>query len=239
MINSNSFYEKYTEYLKNGGKVDEIELRPFVIDYINFWMKERGAGHYKFINEIMYMLFNDNFSSILYKNRPSYIETEITMPFIINYIVDVLVYYTKFKSNGSLNLREYLNEVFIKIIDIWGFINVYYPYLEIMSNNYLNLNSNELKIFKKLKYIFNNYLYSPRHEPIVMNELFNDLKILGNLINIVARGKQKISFIKLPNVIAKGIKTNKNRQQKTFKKSIFKRIPLKRRFKNPLFLSLK
>ena len=40
------------------------------------------------------------------------------MPFIVDYIVDVLVYYTKFKSNGSLNLREYLNEVFIKIIDI-------------------------------------------------------------------------------------------------------------------------
>ena len=239
IIFSDSFYEKYTEYLKNGGKVDEIELRPFVIDYINFWMKERGPGHYKFINEIMYMLFNNNFLSISEKNRPSYIESQITMPFIINYIVNVLVHYTKFKSNGSLNLREYLNEVFIKIIDIWGFINVYYPYLEIMSNNYLNLNSNELKIYKKLKTIFNNYLYSPRHEPIVMNELFNDLKNLGNLISIVAHEKNKRPFIKLSNEIGEGIKTKKNRQQKTFKNLIFKRIPLKRRFKNPLFLSLK
>ena len=237
IIFSDSFYEKYTEYLKNGGKVDKISLRPFVIDYINFWMKERGAGHYKFINEIMFILFNHNFSTISEKSRPSYIETEITMPFIIDYIVDILVYYTKFKKNGSLNLREYLNEVFIKIIDIWGFINVYYPYLEIMSNNYFNLNSNELKIYKKIKLIFIKYLYSPRHEPINMNVLFDDLNNLGKLIYIVI--KQKTSSIKLSNELARGIKTKKYKKRKVSNSLIFKRSPLKKRFKNPLFLSLK
>jgi serine/threonine protein kinase len=235
IIFSDSFYEKYTEYLKNDGEVNKVSLRPFVIDYINFWMKDRGAGHYKFINEIIFMLFNHNFSSISEKNRPAYIEAEITMPFIVDYIVDVLVHYTKFKSNGSLNLREYLNEVFIKIIDIWGFITVYYPYLEIMSNNYLNLNSNELKIYKKLEFIFNTYLYSPRHDPIDMNELLDDLNNLGNLIYIVI--KQKPSFIKLSNETARGIKTKKYRKMSN--SLIFKRIPLKRRFKNPFFLSLK
>jgi hypothetical protein len=162
------------------------------------------------------------------------------MPFIINYIVDVLVHYTKFKSDGSLNLREYLNKVFIKIIDIWGFINVYYPYLEIMSNHYSNLNSNELKIFKKLNFLFSNYLYSPRHEPIIMNELFNDLKNLGNLIYIVSYGKESILSIKSYNKIAgQGIKTKKYRKKKTFNNLMFRRILLKKRFKKPLFLSLK
>jgi len=239
IIFTDFFYEKYSEYLKKGGKTDENSLRPFVIDYINSWMKERGAGHYKFINEIMFMLFNHNFSSISEKNRPAYIEAEITMPFIIDYIIDVLVHYTKFKSDGSLNLREYLNEVFIKIVDIWGFINVYYPYLEMMSNNYFNLKSDELNVYKKLEFIFNNYLYAPRHEPIDMNELFDDLKDLGNLIHIIAYGKQKSSSIKSSNEMARGIKTKKYRKKRTSSTSIFKRIPLKRRFKNPFFLSLK
>lgn len=230
IIFTDEFYKKYTEYLKNGGKIDEISLRPFVIDYINFWMKERGAGHYKFINEIMFMLFNHNFSSISEKNRPAYIESEITMPFIIDYIINVLVHYTKFKSDGSLSLREYLNEVFVKIVDIWGFINVYYPYLEMMSNNYFNLKLDELNIYKKLEFIFNNYLYTPRHNPIDTNELFDELEDLGNLMYIAAFGKQKIS---------RDVKTKKYRKNKTSSSSIFRRIPLKRRFKNPFFLSLK
>ena len=40
------------------------------------------------------------------------------------------------RSDGTLNLREYLDNVFIKNIDIWGFINCYYPYIEMLSNNY-------------------------------------------------------------------------------------------------------
>ena len=47
VIFTDSFYEKYTQYLENGGEVNESQLRPFVIDYLNGWMKERGAGHYK------------------------------------------------------------------------------------------------------------------------------------------------------------------------------------------------
>ena len=53
IIFSDSFVEKYSKYLKDGGQVDKISLKPFVIDYLNFWMNERGAGHYKFINEII------------------------------------------------------------------------------------------------------------------------------------------------------------------------------------------
>lgn len=238
IIFSDSFYKKYSDYLIKGGDVNERLLKPFVIDYINFWMKERGPGHYKFINEIMFMLYNHNFSSISDKSRPVYIEAEITMPVIVDYIVDVLVHYTKFKEDGTLNLREYLDEVYIKVVDIWGFISTYYPYLEMLSNNYFNLKSNELKVFKKLEYIFNIYLYSPRHEPIDNEKLFKDLKSLGNLIYIVIHGKQKTSSIKSSVrsiTVGSGIQTKKI----SHKSSIFDRKKLKKKFKNPLFLSLK
>ena len=41
--------------------------------------------------------------------------TQITMNFIINYIVDVLVHFTKAGKNVKEMLRDYLDNVFIKI----------------------------------------------------------------------------------------------------------------------------
>jgi serine/threonine protein kinase len=236
VIFTDLFYEKYTKYLKDGGKVEEAVLRPFVIDYLNQWMKERGAGHYKFINEIMFLLYSSTLTSISDNDKAIVVETEITMPYIIDYIVEVLLKYTKFKGDGSLNLREYLDDVYIKIVDIWGFITVYYPYLEMFSNNYFKLNDNELKIFKQLQYIFNVYLYTPRATPIKMYELYDDLKILGNLIHIVAQEKR--NSISSEHSLEGGNKTRKN-SKKISSSSIFKRKKFVKRFKNPFFLSLK
>jgi serine/threonine protein kinase len=232
IIFTDLFYEKYSYYLKNGGRVEEASLKPFIIDYFYEWTKERGAGHYKFINEIMYMLYNVEIKSITETSKPNLIETEITMPFIVNSLVDVLLHYTKFKEDGSLNLREYLNKVYIKNVDIWGFITVYYPFLEMFSNNYRSLNEDELKIFKQIKFIFNKYLYMPSHEPINTEHLLNDLKILGKLIYIVAHNKKKYQ----PNSLAKGIKKTKTRKIKS--SPIFNRKKLVKKFKNPFLLSL-
>lgn len=236
VIFTDMFYEMYEKYLKDGGKIEEAELRPFVINYLNKWMKERGAGHYKFINEIMFLLYSSTLTSISDDSKSGVVETEITIPYIIDYIVEVLLHYTKFKSDGSLNLREYLNDVYIKIVDIWGFITVYYPFLEMFANNYFTLNENELKIFKQLQYIFNEYLYTPRASPIDMNELYDDLKILGNLIHIVAYGKKPTSSS--DRSLTVGIKTRKH-ASKTSSSKIFKRRKFLKRFKNPYFLSLK
>jgi serine/threonine protein kinase len=237
IIFTDDFYEKYTKYLNEGGEIKEENLKPFVVDYLNFWMKKRGAGHYKFINEIMYMLYSNVFTSISEKSRPLMIETEITIPIITNYIVDVLVHYTKFKENGALNLREYLNDVYIKIVDIWGFINVYYPLLEILYNNYFSLKEKEMQLFKKLEHIFNEYMYNPRHEPIVMDDLFNDLKELGNLIYINAYGKKKTSSLR---DTFRKTRTHKTKSHQTKShQTLFNRKKLIKKFKNSFLLSLK
>jgi serine/threonine protein kinase len=246
IIFSDSFVEKYTKYLKDGGKPEETELKPFVIDFINFWMKERGAGHYKFINEIMFTLFSNSLTSISEDSKPKVIETQITMDYIVNYIVDVLVNYTKFKSNGSLNLREYLDNVFIQIVDIWGFISIYYPIIEILSNSYSSLTKNELKIFNQIQFIFVEYLFNPRHEPIDMDVLYADLKDLGHLFNIKLHGKKKTSSVSSTKSVDQnlglGVHKKTRKQNKKFreKSSVsFNRKPKQKRFKNPIFLSLK
>jgi serine/threonine protein kinase len=229
IIFTDFFYDKYTDYLKNGGKTTKHELKPFVIDYLNEWMKQRGSGHYKFINEIFYMLNSNSLKSISKSSIPSIVETEITIPTIVDYIVNVLEHYTKFKEDGSLNLREYLNEVFIKIIDIWGFINVYFPLLELLYNNYFSLKESEMNIFKHLKYIFNNYLYNPRHELIEPNELIKDLRELSTLLKKTINHYNTNS--NSSRSLTKGGKTRKINK-------LFKRKKLIKKFKNAFLLSL-
>ena len=247
IIFSDSFVEKYTKFINDGGysKPTEIELKPFVIDFINSWMKERGAGHYKFINEIMFTLFSNDLTSVDEADKPNVIETQYTMDYLVNYIVDVLVHFTKFREDGTLNLRDYLDTVFIQIVDIWGFISTYYPYIELLSNNHKTLTKGEQKIFNQLQFIFVEYLYNPRHDPIDMNMLFSDLKDLGNLIHIKLTGKKKTTSTSSKNPStrsskdrASGIKTRKNvNERKTSIKFI--RGPKQKRFKKPFFLSLK
>jgi hypothetical protein len=249
---SDSFIEKYTKYLEDKSKdikLTAIQLKPFAIDYINYWMKERGAGHYKYINEVMFMLFANSLTDISESDKPQVIETQITMEYIVDYIVDVLLHFTKFKADGSLDLRQYLDNVFIKIVDIWGFIISYVPIIEILSDNYKSLTKLELKIFNQLQFIFVEYLYNPRHEPIDMKELYTDLKILGDLLHIKLTGKKTTSPTKTPTPtsdtkksVGKGIhkKTRKNIIKNDKKTRVsFKRGPKKRRFKRPFFLSLK
>jgi len=238
VIFSDAFYEKYTKYLQDGGEVDKLSLKPFIIEYLKFWMKDRGAGHYKFINEIMYKIYSRDFTSVSEKNMPVYIETEITMPLIVNYIIEVLIHYTKFKDNSKLNLREYLNDVFIKIVDVYGFMNVYYPLIETLSDNYFSLNKEQLNLFNHLCFMYKYYLYSPRAKPYDMSELFSDLKEFGNLLQgKVLHGNTKITTTS-ERALASGVKTIKRRKSLS-KSQLFTRKPLVKRFKNPIFLTLK
>ena len=82
------FLQRNAKYLKNGGLQTEDQLKPFVIDYLHAWMKERGSGHYKFINEIMYMLYSHTLTSVLDKNKPELIEMYIKKLSKETYIIE-------------------------------------------------------------------------------------------------------------------------------------------------------
>jgi serine/threonine protein kinase len=184
IIFTDDFVKKYTAYLEEGGEINANDLRPFLLDYIHFWFKERGIGHYKVINEIMYILFSRDLTTIGNESKYKIIENEFTMSYILNYIIEILVHYTKFREDGKLNLRHYLDNLFIHIIDIWGFISIYIPILFIFDDNYEDLNDTELQIFELLKDILLKYLYSPRIELININDLVKDLKKINSLLTL-------------------------------------------------------
>lgn len=177
IIFSDTFVETYTKYINGGGKTTEDALRPFVTKYINDWINERGPGHIETINEIMYLLFNHDVDP-KYDNKRDIIKSKYTMEYITNYIINVLVNFTRFRDDGTLNLRYYLDKVFIKIVDVWGFVITYLPILEILASNYDELTPDQLKMFEELKFIYVNYLYKPTSKPINIKELVSRLNNL-------------------------------------------------------------
>jgi hypothetical protein len=207
---TDSFVDSYSKFLsKKENKVllsnsgsNRENLFLFMKKYFNSWMKERGQGHYKYINKIMYMLFKNDVIKIHGENYyrddshesddsddsydnddiKKYVETNYTIPCIINYLVDILTQFIKIKRDGSLDMRYYLDNIFIKLIDIWGFIISYLPLYELLFENYDNLTPKQNQVFNKLKYIFLNYLYESKTKVIKVDNLENDLKELNFLI---------------------------------------------------------
>jgi hypothetical protein len=178
---NNIFSEKYSEFLKSHPDITRETLRPFIIDYIYIWTKHAGLGHYNFINSIFQTLFhNDLNNSTSSEYLKDAIEFSFTNHYIINYLIEVLIKYTK---NQEFQLLKYFNEVYIKIVDIWGFLMCYYNILLVLYKNYNKLNKSELELFGALKQIYIEYLFTPRVTPIPIEKLTTDLKKLNVLFN--------------------------------------------------------
>ena len=177
---TNVFKQKYKEYIQSGGKLVRNALRLFVLDYIDEWKKIRGVGHYRVINDIMYMLFSNDLK-IKQSLKWNMIEKKYTIPYLVNYLVEILIHYKKTNVDGSYDVRPYLDQVFVNIVDVWGFISIYTTIIEVLFNNYKVLNENELKLFNSLKKIVLEYMYKPRITPVDINKLSNDLVSLNTI----------------------------------------------------------
>jgi hypothetical protein len=193
------FYISYTKFLKENnidnttknivkllGTTKKQDLIQFTENYIKSWIDERGLGHYNYINKIMYMLFVDDETNISRlkqeDDKKKYIEKHFTNKLIVNYLVEILINFTIFKNDGALNIRDYLDNIFVHIVDIFGFITCYIPLYELFFRNFNRLNKKQLLILKNLKYIFIEFLYKPRIQVINIDDLVNNLKTINKLI---------------------------------------------------------
>ena len=175
------FSEKYSEFLKTHHNISAEVLRPFIIDYIYIWTKHAGLGHYNFINNMFQTLFqNDLNHATSGEYVKDAIEFNFTNHYIINYLIEILIKYTQ---NQQFQLLRYFNEVYIKIVDIWGFLMCYYNIISVLYKNYNHLNKSELELFEALKQVYIEYLFTPRVTPIHIQKLTVDLKKLNVLFN--------------------------------------------------------
>jgi hypothetical protein len=158
---TDTFKESFEEFADNSS-FEQNDINTFVKTYISVWKEKRGNGHMSYINYIFKLIKKEN-------------QAEIYIVNYISYIVENIL-------NKNMTLNDYLNNVFIKIVDIWGFIILYVPLLELLYDNLDNLVDVEINMYEVLKNVFMKYLYHPRITKINTDDLEKDLQQISVLI---------------------------------------------------------
>ena len=184
---SNEFTDSYGFFLKTNTSPKIFQVREYTINFIYRWIKIRGLGHLKTINKKIQQLYDHEMNVEDKKNILTY---DFTYYHIIEYISTII--YT-FTINGTFHIEDYFNKVFIKNIDIWGFVCIYYPIIDLLYSNYNTLTETDLELFVNLKYLMIHYLFENSVQPIPTQELITFLKnitILFSKSSISKMGQQ-------------------------------------------------
>ena len=200
------FDKMYSDFFKNGGVIeDKIIFKTFIVNYLDIWINERGYGHIAYISIIMKMVYYNSINiTVALKNKDvldkskdmskdkdrldknvnynnlddNYYHVKFR---IVQHIYEILIYYTK---DNKFETTRYIDEVFSKNVDIWGFITSYLPIIEILYENYDKLSLIDIKIYTQITEMFFKYLYIPSQiKPIDTKGLIIELKNLQELLN--------------------------------------------------------
>ncbi len=182
------FTERYSEFLLECKERKEVLdlylLREFTMNYIFEWNKVRGSGHLKTINSFMQLLIYNELPNIESKKvKKHVIEYDFTYYYIIEYISQILLHFTK---NDEFQLLEYFNTVFIKNIDIWGLVMTYSVIIKYLmpdpTSSQMPLSSQK-KLVDKIKYIMFHYLFEAPSKAIDVEKVATELQSLNTLIS--------------------------------------------------------
>ena len=111
------------------------------------------------------------------------VEYDFTYYYIVEYISKILLKYTV---EGSLNLLDYFNNVFLQNIDVWGLTIIYTTFLDNLYKIYKDTNKMSfyhLQFIEKIKYIIIHFLFENPTEVININNLAFELQSLNNIIS--------------------------------------------------------
>lgn len=198
------FLKLYDDFLLKNPNPEYYSIREFVINYIFVWNEIRGAGHLEAINDIITQFSESELVSIeKQKVKEHFIEYDFTYYYIVEYLSKIL---KKWTNNGTIDLFGYFNNVFIKNVDIWGFIMIY---VAIYEKIYKSKNAETFKEYtNKIKQIIQHFLFSKPNEIIDTNLLVNELTKLNNILQNIESS-----------IIVKDV-GGKVKTKKTFKKRI-------------------
>lgn len=178
---NNLFNEMYSHFLSTNPIISNQTIRIFVESFVKEWFDYRGKGHYSIVKRIFGYLF---VSDIIDTDK-------IAMDYIVSYLSAIIV---EFEDNGKINLLKYFNNVYRHIIDIWGFLTIYLSILELLAENYKNLNKPELTLYDAIKKLVLTQMYEPRIKPNNINELVIQIKALNPLFKKCAEAVSSTSF---------------------------------------------
>lgn len=208
------FQEKYEQF--QADKSDSSSLDSFLFNYLT-WFVKKEQGHYKVINEIMYMLVASELN-IQDKNKSMVIETQYTLRIIIRYLSGILKKYTR---RGKFQANEYFNAVFVSNLDIWGFVCCYFPILQYLSENQ---ERTKTPLFHRVKELFLQILFQEGEKVISIPSL--------------ARHLQKLTSDKAASAAATANKHKHKNRRSTRRRRTQRRKRSLTNFQNPFLLSL-
>jgi len=145
---NNTFKTMYSTFLKTTSHLDNNSVAVFLKGYLEKWNTKRGKGHIKTITSIW---------------RDITGKQNIQETIIIPYLSAILLEYTQ---NGQFDTMRYFQNVFLKLLDLWGFIICYAAFLEAGYKN------------EKINNLIITYLFRMPTENIDIENLVHDLRNL-------------------------------------------------------------
>lgn len=190
----------FNEFFKNKPEWNYKNVQIFSANYLNKYVLKykNKLDHLKLM-----LLFIDMLKTV---NTPLFGNKKISSTsYIVMYISDIIF---KFTNNYVFSKINYVNQVYLKNVDVWGFLTIYIEIFELISNNTPN-NSNNA-ILAKIKNIVLNTLFENSNKPINKEELIN--KLLDLNIDL-----KKININGIKQNQKAGTKRIKNKNNKTIK----------------------
>jgi hypothetical protein len=173
-------YNIFIEKLKdNGIEVTRDTILPYVLSiYSNF--VTHHSSQFMSLYEVFYNIYMQDFMKYFYKseilNEEYIIMYNITLNYIIQYALDVLIAYT---INYKLDLGKYFNEVYLKNADMWGVISLYYDIFQKKKEDF-NLTDREYKLYtNKVLNIMLDNIFKNGAKVIDVTKLTDDIKKLN------------------------------------------------------------
>ena len=176
---SRKFHKDYTAYLLIPEK-DRYNLYEFIERFINSYI-ESSSGHLRNFNSIFnkvktIMSHNSSLTSSINK-LTNYDKIFITnIKYIYDYLHKIIQKYTR---NNKFDVIDYFSNVYIKNLDVWGFVLSYYSLIDYTRYNmYYNIQYNNMikDLIKKLL----NLLLKYSCEPINIHEIKEILHEFSN-----------------------------------------------------------
>lgn len=178
---SRKFHKDYTAYLLIPEK-DRYNLYEFIERFINSYI-ESSSGHLRNFNSIFnkvktIMSHNSSLTSTTVK-LTNYDKIFISnIKYIYDYLHQIIQKYTR---NNKFDVIDYFSNVYIKNLDVWGFVLSYYSLIDYTRYNmYYNVQYNNMikDLIKKLLNLLLKYSCEPIniHEvKEILHEFSNDI----------------------------------------------------------------
>ena len=219
VIFNKDFLHLYNKFLKSNSNPDYFQIREFIVNYIFIWNEIRGTGHLSAINSIIKNLTIQDLTAIKKNNvKEHFIEYDFTYYYIVEYLSKILEKYT---NNGSFDIMSYFKNVFLKNIDIWGFVMIYIVLYEYLYESYDKLNEYQMEFITKIKYIIIHFLYECPINPIDVSLLTDELTSLNKVIEKfdIQHSSKKLKYISELDESIGGFKINKTAKLKRNRKT--------------------